>query len=188
MLTNGQFFSSFVFTLYVIGVLVALFVIGFVAVQVWQFSQPLRNWLQRNWVARLIRTMGTILKIAMAHVKSFIKSLLAIPVIRPWQAFITLLTPLGNLLRKVPWDICIGISGILVLPFLIFALIGMPLRSIIGVAAAGALIGVFCAPFTGWRYRPLGPSKAIGISLLTIAGGAWVSVLLIATLIVMASD
>lgn len=47
MLTN-DFFSSFWFTLCVIGVLVALAGIVFAATRVWRLSQPLRDWLQRS--------------------------------------------------------------------------------------------------------------------------------------------
>jgi len=185
MLTNGQFFSSFVFTLCVIGILVALAGIVFVAIRVWQLSQPLRERLRRSWVARRIRAIGTILGFTVVHVKSFMKSPLAVPVVRPWRAFIALSIALGNLLRQVPWGICVGVLVACPLPFLVFATVSMPLKSIIGIATAGALIGMFCAPFTSWYYRRLGASRALGVSLLTIVGGAWGSSMLIATLIAM---
>jgi len=109
-------------------------------------------------------------------------------VVRPWQAFIAPLTALGNMLRGIPWGICIWVLVVGISPFFVFTLTGMPLQSIIGVVAAGALIGTFCAPFTGWHYKPFGPSKAISAFLLTIVGGALGSSLFIATLIAMASD
>ena len=166
MLTNGQFFSSFVFTLCVIGVLVALAGIVFVAVRMWRLSQPLREWLRHSWITRIIRATGTFLGATLF--------------VRPRQTFISLLATFGNTLRQVPWGICIGILIVYSLPFLVFVAVGTPLRSIIGVAAAGALIGMLCAPFTGWHYKSLGPSRAIGVSLLTIVAGAWGSSMLIA--------
>jgi len=187
MLTNG-FFSSFGFTLCVIGVLVALAGIVFAAIRVWRLSQPLRDWLQRSCVTRLIRATGTFLGAAIAHAKSFVAGLLAVLFVRPWQTFISLLTMLGNVLRQVPWGICVGVPIVYSLPFLMLATGGIPLQSITGIAAAGALIGILCAPFTAWHYRRLGVIRTLGMSLLIIVGGAWSSSMLIVMLIGLTSD
>lgn len=194
MLTNEHFLSVFVFTLCAMGALVTLVGVGFAAHRTWILSRPIREWLRRSWIARFVRQMGVALGIVTARVRSFMTNLLTFLVIRPWRAFIALLAMLGSMLRKVPWGMGIGICiSVLIfgsLPFLVFTSIGtpMPLPSIIGVVTAGALIGMICAPFIGWRYRSLGLSKAIGISFLTIAGGAWSSAMLIAVLIAMTSD
>ena len=95
---------------------------------------------------------------------------------------------IGNALRQVSWGIGVGVLVVCSLPLLVFAVVGMPLRSIIGVAAAGALIGMGCAPFIARHYGRLGVIRALGISLLTIVGGAWGSSMLVAIVIAMASD
>ena len=128
MLTNGQFFPSFVFALCATGISVIIAGIVFAGIQIRQS------------------------------------------------------------LKQVPIDIRIGILVICFLPLLVFAAVGIPLKSVIGIAAAGALIGMFCAPFMSWRYRRFGASKAFGIFFLTIIGGALSSLTLIALLITMAWD
>ena len=188
MITDWQFFSSFVFTLCLIAGLVAFAGVVFLANRAWRLFQPLREQIKQSRFARACRQMVAGMRTAKIWVKSSITGLLTTIVIRPWQAFVHLLAELGNTLRKVPWGICIGAVAICSLPFLVFTTVGMPLRSIIGISAAGALIGAFCAPFTGWRYRTLGPQKAIGVSLLTVVGGAYSSSMLVAVLTAMASD
>lgn len=164
MLTNEHFLSVFVFTLCAIGALLALVGIGFAAHRMWILSRPIREWLGRSWIARFIRQMGVALGIVTARVRSSMTNLLTFLVIRPWRAFIALLAMLGSMLRKIPWGMGIGVCiSVLIfgsLPFVVFTSIGMPLPSIIGVVAAGALIGMICAPFIGWRYRSLGLGKA----------------------------
>ena len=188
MITNGQFFSSFVFTLCLITGLVAFAGVVFLANRVWRLSQPLREHIKQSRFAQACRQMVASMRTAKIWVKSSITSLLTTIVVRPWQAFVHLLAELGDILHKVPWGSCVGAVVVCSLPFQVFTTVGMPLRSIIGVSAAGALIGAFCAPFTGWRYRTLGPQKAIGVSLLTVVGGAYSSSMLVAFLIAMASD
>jgi len=187
MLVNGQFISSFVLTLCAFVVLVALIGIAFVAVLVWRLLQPFREWLEQSWVTSIIRATGTFLGAVIAHVKSFITGLLVALFVRPWQTFISLLTKYSNALG-VALVICICVLPVCSLPFLVFATAGISLKSIFGVIAAGALIGLICAPFVGWHNRLSGLSKAIGASLLTIVGGAYGASMLIATLIAMGSD
>ena len=188
MLINGQFFSSFWFTLCVIGGLVALVGAFFAAIRVWRLSQPLWDWLQRSWVTRLIRETGILLGATIAHAKSFVVGLLVALFVRPWQIFISLLATLGSAFRQVPWGICIGVPIVCSLPFLVLVALGLSLQSVIGIAAAGALIGIVCAPFMGRHYRQLGVSSMFGISLLTIFGGAWSSSMLIVMLAILTSD
>ena len=188
MLTNGQFFSSFVFTLYLIVGLVALVGIAFGTYQAWRLSQPFRAWLKQSWLAHFIREMGAIVRVAKTHVKSFVASLVSAIIVRPWRAFVSFLTELGNALREVPWGICVGALVVCSLPFLVFFSVGMPLRSILGIVAVGSVVGTLCAPYSGWRYRALGPQKAIGVSLLTVIGGAYGSSMLVAFLIAVSSD
>lgn len=191
MLTNGQFLSSFVFTLCVIGVLGALAGIAFAAVRVWRSSRPLRERLRHSWPSALIRAAGMLLGVAMTHIKSSAASLLRVLIVRPWRTFTALLVALGSLLRQVPWGVYVGVPiGVLAicsLPFLVFITSGMPLRSVIGIVAAGTLIGVLCAPFSILRY---GTSfgRAVGTFFLTIFGGAWGSSMLIAILVAMVSN
>jgi hypothetical protein len=187
MSTNGQFFSSFVFTLYVVGILVSLSGMGFITLQAWRFSQPLRGWLQRSWFASLIREAGTMLAAAMIRIEGSVMNLFTVLIVHPWRAFITLLVAFGSLLRRIQWGICIGVLVAYSLPLPVFVISGMPLWSVIGVVAAGALIGVFCAPFVGWHYRKSGFSKAVGSCFLTIVVGTWGSSMLISILIALAS-
>jgi len=188
MLINDQFFSSFWFTLAVIGGLVALVGAFFAAIRVWRFSQPLWDWLQRSWVTRFIRATGIFLGAAIAHTKSFVVSLLVTLFVRPWQTFISFLAMLGNVLRQVPWGTYICVLIVCFFPFLGLVALGLSLQSIIGIAAAGALIGIVCVPFTFRHYGQLGVGRTLGMSLLIIVGGAWSSSMLIAMLVGMASD
>jgi len=62
MLTDGQFYSAFLFTLSIITGLATLVGIAFVTNRVWQFSQPIQEWLKSSWFARIIREVSTIIK------------------------------------------------------------------------------------------------------------------------------
>ena len=188
MFTDGQFHSSFVFTLYLVAGLVALVGIAFGTYQAWRLSQPFRAWLKQSWLAHFIREMGAVVRAAKTRVKSFVASRVSAIIVRPWRAFVSFLKELGNALREVPWGICVGALMVCSLPFLVFFSVGMPLRSILGIVAAGSVVGALCAPYSGWRYRALGSQKAIGVSLLTVVGGAYGSSMLVAFLIAMASD
>ncbi len=186
-LFHGQFFASLVATLGIIGSFVVLVGIGWAALQVWRFSQPLRAWLQ-HCAARFFRAIGTILEIALVYFLKVVAGLLVVLLVRPWQASISVRARLGRRLRQVPWGIGLVVLGACSLPALLFAVRGVPLPSTLGIVAAGALIGMLCAPFVGWRYRRLGLGQALGASLFTIAGGAWGSAMLIAMLVAMAAS
>ncbi|HBH46871.1 MAG TPA: hypothetical protein DDX47_05930 [Candidatus Jacksonbacteria bacterium] len=89
-------------------------------------------------------------------------------------------------LRKAPWE-AIGIGCVLLLvlgglPIIIFMMKGIPIGSIKGIAAAGAVVGVIGAPIVG-RLR-----KSWGAGLLTIPCSSYGAVILVVLMIVMASD
>jgi hypothetical protein len=183
MLANGQFHSSFMFTLYCIAGciagLAAFIGILLVAKPVGRALQSFREWLGRTWFACLIREIGAIVRAARVQVKNFFLYLLSI------------ITILANAFRKIPWTICgtcVMVLTLCSLPFAVFFIAGMPLCSIFGVMAAGGAIGALCAPFSGWKCREFGFLKAVGISILTVIGGAICSSALIACLIAMAYD
>lgn len=186
-LFHGQFFASLVATLGIIGAFVVLVGISWAALQVWRFSQPLRAWL-RHCAARFFRAIGAILKIALVSLLKVAAGLLVVLLVRPWQASISIRAQLDRRLRQVPWGTGLAVLGVCSLPALLFVVVRAPLPSIIGIVAAGALIGVLCAPFVGWHYRRLGIIRALGASLFTIAGSAWSSSMLIAILAVMAAS
>jgi hypothetical protein len=87
-----------------------------------------------------------------------------------------------KILHEMSWGKCFGILA-LSFPLLVFHEVGTSVQQVLGIAAAGALVGICGAPFAGWRYRRLGVSKAFGISLLTIVGGSWGSLMLMASLV-----
>jgi len=183
MLVNDQFLSSFVSTLGVIAVLATIAGVGFAFLWVWRLSQPVRGWFQRNFVTHLIRATETALELTRTLIENLVAGLLTL-LTQPWQVLAHALTTLKEVLRKIPWGSCTIVLVIYALPFLVFGTAGMTIQSALGVVAAGTLIGTLCALFVILRHKQLGAGKA----LCTIAGGIWSSSMLIAILIVMASD
>ena len=92
-----------------------------------------------------------------------------------------------NLLRRIPQGTSIIGLAVYGLPFLVLNIAGFSIQSILGIAAAGAVVGALCA---GMSFVVLG-KQVIGktkIFLLSIVGGTWISSMTVAALIVMTSD
>lgn len=83
------------------------------------------------------------------------------------------------------------IAGTVVsIPFIVFLSpnVNMARDSILGIASAGATIGILLAPFTTWKKRQLGIVRTTGIFAGTVLGSSWFACFVVAMLIVMASD
>ena len=84
------------------------------------------------------------------------------------------------------WPLAIAVF---LLPFLVFAVTELYLSAILGIMAAGAVVGVVCAIPIGLSYfKKTNFSKAVLAVFLWSAGGAWISCLMVAVLIAMALD
>lgn len=189
MLFNGQFISSFVFTLCTVGVLATLLGIGYATYRARGVLHSISGWFCRRIVLPVHQTIARV-STALACVWSLAINSVTFLLVHSGRTFVRLIIMLASIFpfREVRWDIGFGVLVAIAFPFLAFAFFGLPLQSIFGILAAGTLIGAFCAPFTVWYYRTLGTTKAIGLAFLTIVGGAYGSSLLIIMLLVMTQD
>lgn len=80
------------------------------------------------------------------------------------------------------------ISVVFLMPFIIFTVGEIPLKSIMGMGAAGTLISLVCVPFLSWRSERSGIKWTLNFSTLAITGISWLVMLSMAGLFVMASD
>jgi len=103
--------------------------------------------------------------------------------------YLTSLWPgLSRLLCQVRWFECFLAAIVFLMPWFVIYGVDMPTASVIGIALAGAVIGVFLAPFIGWSCRARGFCIALGMSVLTVAAGTWVTLFFMAVLIAIAND
>lgn len=183
MFNEQQFLTSFVTTLGFFAALAGLIGIGFVSYRLWRLSKPWRERLWKNPLIQFVRMLGTaisnVLRIAKKHLADAIRILAA----SIWQTAIKLLLALGQGFQRLP-DASLAVAFSL-LPFLVFAVTGLYLSAILGIMAAGAVVGVVCA-------IPVVFKKTISQAVLTLclwsAAGAWITSLMVAVLIAMALD
>lgn len=95
MLTNGQFLSSFVFTLCALGTLVVLISTMFVITAYW---------------SSFVRVVETICGAVIAYVKNY-DSWFMTCFTRSWQTLTSLLATFSNLLHQVLWGRCINVAS-----------------------------------------------------------------------------
>ncbi len=188
MLFGGQFSSIYFFTICLILGLFAIVGICYSIYRLWLFSR-----LARKKIIQLITPLFNLLGNTSRYLFGIIKKIsikIANFLIVPfWQKFITpILFALLSILKRIPWGKCVLAIVILCLPTLMARLLNIPFRAILPIVAGGATIGFCLAPFFNWQLYKTKPLQGVTYSLLFIIGGAWISPLIITTLIVMASD
>ncbi len=177
---NGEFMGGFVFTLCLVVGLAGLVGVVWLVCRVWLLLRPFRDCLGNSRLVRFVKTFGRMLGEtiggALKMAKEGLGAVISAIATLVWRTlvavFLGLPFALSHPLRAVPWDICLGILAAYCLALLVFAAVGVPLKVILGVEAAGMVIGLFCAPIVIWRYGGMsGFRRAVGLLSLTVVGG-----------------
>jgi hypothetical protein len=188
MLFNGQFSSIYLFTIFLILGLFTIVGICYSAYRFWLFSKPARKKILQL-VIPLFNLLNSTSHYLFGIIKKIAIKIVGLFIIPLWQRVLSpAVFTLYSILKRIPWGKCVLAMAILCLPTLMARLLGIPFRAILPIAVAGATIGFCLAPFFNWQLYKTKPLQGIAHSLLFIIGGAWVSPLLIATLMAAASD
>ena len=189
MLGNGVL-DGFLFTLVTIAALVAVIVVATTVVYLWVLTTSLRKKVSVSSPIRLLRLGLNLVGSGIGCTTSWLWKTATILPRWLWSKLTTYSSKLWQKCRQEQKKIYLGLGfmAVLAFPFSVILLLGAPVAWVLGIAAAGATLGMFVTPYIGWRVREGGVMRSVGASFLTIVGGAWSSTFLILFLAAMASD